>query len=117
MKGPRVTTPTDQLHHLLNLSIIWFHSKSFSFAELPSQPVDMVIDALTNHDNNDIKYNWLSCVIEWANHNKAPVLALDPCIRSSKPGNVFGSITQTFHSYSLYVHDVLHRMQYFSEDA
>ena len=61
---------------------------SFLISDLPSQPVDLVIDALSNSDNNETQYHWLPWVIEWANHNKAPVLALDPCIRSSKPGQM-----------------------------
>eukprot|EP00794_Sanderia_malayensis_P016969 gene16969-18680_t len=52
--------------------------------DLPTQPVDMVIDALTNHDNSEVQNDWLPWVIEWANHKKAPVLALDPCIRSPR---------------------------------
>ncbi|XP_065051460.1 enhancer of mRNA-decapping protein 3-like [Rhopilema esculentum] len=56
--------------------------------ELPSLPVDLVIDALTCVDNNDTQYDWLPIVIGWANHNKAPVLALDPCIRTAKQDSI-----------------------------
>eukprot|EP00795_Rhopilema_esculentum_P013154 gene13154-3947_t len=65
-----------------------FGSNALIYQELPSLPVDLVIDALTCVDNNDTQYDWLPIVIGWANHNKAPVLALDPCIRTAKQDSI-----------------------------
>lgn len=54
-----------------------------SIAELPTQPVDLVINALIGHDAEpEDEMSKLIPVIRWANNNKAPVLILDPCSRA-----------------------------------
>jgi len=51
---------------------------------LPSQPVDLVVDTLSSNESSEFQYSALLPVVDWANRNKAPVLALDPCIRSKQ---------------------------------
>lgn len=51
--------------------------------DLPSQPVDMIIDAMIGHENHQ-PTPWLPYAVSWANQNKAPVLSIDPCIPNSK---------------------------------
>jgi hypothetical protein len=48
-------------------------------ADLPRKPVDMIISALDNHCGNAVNAaSWYVAAVEWANHSKAPVLAIDP---------------------------------------
>jgi len=54
-----------------------------STRELPSQPVDMIIDAMVGHENHQ-PTPWLPYAVSWANQNKAPVMSIDPCIPNSK---------------------------------
>lgn len=54
-----------------------------SHKDLPSQPVDMIIDAMVGHENHQ-PTPWLPYAVSWANQNKAPVLSIDPCIPNSK---------------------------------
>ena len=64
-----------------------YYSVIVSIADLPSQPVDLVIDALLSNESNEFEYDQMITVVDWANRNKAPVLALDPCIRSKQGAN------------------------------
>ena len=53
-------------------------------AELPSQPIDMIINCLDNHENICLKDQaWHKQAVAWANQNKAPVLAIDPPVTGS----------------------------------
>ena len=54
-----------------------------STKELPSQPVDMIIDAMIGHENHQ-PTPWLPYAVSWANQNKAPVLSIDPCIPNTR---------------------------------
>jgi len=55
-----------------------------SYRDLPSQPVDIVIDAMIGLDNSDVLPDWLPFAISWANQNKAPLLSIDPIIPRTK---------------------------------
>lgn len=47
--------------------------------DLSSSAVDIIINAMDTHGNT--QYNqqgWFIACSEWANHNRAPVLSLDP---------------------------------------
>ena len=51
--------------------------------DLPKKPVDMIISALDNHSTSSSSSGmdevpWYRAAIEWANRNKASVLAVDP---------------------------------------
>ena len=50
----------------------------FSFPELPSHPVDLVVDALLGHAQKQDVLEQMLAAVTWANQNKAPVVALDP---------------------------------------
>ena len=55
-----------------------------SYRELPSQPVDIVIDAMIGLENCENLPDWLPYATSWANQNKAPLLSIDPCVPSTK---------------------------------
>lgn len=52
--------------------------------DLPSGSVDIIINALDNQDSPNLKdQTWYKTLVEWANQNRAPVLAMDPPAESS----------------------------------
>ena len=53
------------------------------YKDLPSKPVDMVIDAMVGLESDSKELDWLPYAISWANQNKAPLLAIDPCLTQS----------------------------------
>ncbi|KXJ12342.1 enhancer of mRNA-decapping protein 3 [Exaiptasia diaphana] len=50
-----------------------------SVKDFPQFPVDLVIDALLDHEKSSPILEQTLNAVEWANDNKAPVLAIDPC--------------------------------------
>lgn len=46
--------------------------------DLPTQPVDIIIDAMIGLESKSVP-DWFSLVASWANQNKAPILSIDPC--------------------------------------
>lgn len=74
--------------HLSFYHILSADRNTFLISDLPSQPVDLVIDTISSIENNSKQNEYLPEVIEWANRNKAPVLALDPCIRYPRPSKI-----------------------------
>lgn len=47
--------------------------------DLPKGTVDIIINALDNHENMVLRdQSWYRTLVEWANNSKAPVLAIDP---------------------------------------
>eukprot|EP00062_Callorhinchus_milii_P002656 gi/632939021/ref/XP_007907332.1/ PREDICTED: enhancer of mRNA-decapping protein 3 [Callorhinchus milii] len=47
--------------------------------DLPDTPVDLVINCLDCHENPFLRDQpWYRAAVEWANHNRAPVLSIDP---------------------------------------
>ncbi|XP_065676635.1 enhancer of mRNA-decapping protein 3 [Hydra vulgaris] len=54
-----------------------------SYKDLPTKPVDLVIDAMMGLESNPKSFDWLPYAISWANQNKAPLLAIDPCLIQS----------------------------------
>lgn len=72
-----------QLQAQVNLFVSAGGTLIKSHNELPSQPVDMIIDAMVGLENHHAT-PWLHYVVSWANQNKAPVLSIDPCIPNSK---------------------------------
>ena len=55
-----------------------------SYKELPSQPVDMIIDAMYGMDTSQHNADWLPYAVSWANQNKAPMFSIDPCMPETK---------------------------------
>ncbi|KAF3686890.1 Enhancer of mRNA-decapping protein 3 LSM16 protein -like protein YjeF domain-containing protein 1 [Channa argus] len=50
-----------------------------SVTDLPSSPVDLVINCLDCHENPLLKEQpWYQQAADWANQNRAPVLSIDP---------------------------------------
>jgi len=48
-------------------------------ADLPSGPIDIIINAMDTHDNVYLReQTWYRLLVEWAGNIRAPVLALDP---------------------------------------
>ncbi len=49
-------------------------------SDLPRKPVDVIINALIGHSDSGAASHqeWYQSVTEWANQNKASVLAIDP---------------------------------------
>jgi len=51
----------------------------YRFPDLPKKPVDMIISALDNHASiSSNSAPWFTAAVEWANSNKASILAIDP---------------------------------------
>ena len=72
-----------------------------SYQDLPSQPVDMVIDATIGLENGDKYPDWLPYAVSWANQKKAPVLSVDPCILNNPSGiHVFSRL---WHQYDYFL--------------
>ncbi|CAB4010986.1 enhancer of mRNA-decapping 3-like [Paramuricea clavata] len=70
---------------------LFFHTGSkliSNVADLPNEPVDLVIHALFSPEEESTNQMspQLTSVNQWANDNKAPVLLLDPCSRSRMLG-------------------------------
>lgn len=55
--------------------------------EFPQFPVDLVIVALLDHQRSSPILEQTLTAVEWANDNKAPVLAIDPCEFNAVLGN------------------------------
>ncbi|XP_043837530.1 enhancer of mRNA-decapping protein 3 isoform X2 [Dromiciops gliroides] len=50
-----------------------------SLKDLPSSPVDLVINCLDCHENAFLRDQpWYKAAVDWANQNRAPVLSIDP---------------------------------------
>ena len=50
-----------------------------TIADLPSFPVEMVINTLDTHEGRGFQdQGWYRSVVGWTQHSKAPILALDP---------------------------------------
>ncbi|XP_061173200.1 enhancer of mRNA-decapping protein 3-like [Saccostrea echinata] len=53
--------------------------RTASLKDLPSSAVDIIINAMDTHENTQYKQQgWFIASTEWANHNRAPVLSIDP---------------------------------------
>lgn len=49
------------------------------FPDLPTSPVDLVINCLDCHENQLLNEQaWYQSAADWANQNRAPVLSIDP---------------------------------------
>lgn len=47
--------------------------------DLPTSPVDLVINCLDSHEDLLLReHSWNQSATDWANHNRAPVLTIDP---------------------------------------
>ena len=47
--------------------------------DLPTSPVDLVINCLDCHENPLLReQSWYQTAAQWANRNRAPVLSIDP---------------------------------------
>ena len=48
--------------------------------DLPRKPVDVIVNALNSHADSGatLQQEWYQSVTDWANQNKASVLAIDP---------------------------------------
>ncbi|XP_056268620.1 enhancer of mRNA-decapping protein 3-like isoform X2 [Pseudoliparis swirei] len=52
-----------------------------SVKDLPTSPVDLVINCLDCHENPMLReQSWYQSAVDWANQNRAPVLSIDPAI-------------------------------------
>ncbi|CAC5413803.1 EDC3 [Mytilus coruscus] len=52
--------------------------------DLPLGSVDIIINALDNQETPNLKDQvWYKTLVEWANQNRAPVLAMDPPVESN----------------------------------
>ncbi|KAI3377010.1 hypothetical protein L3Q82_000234 [Scortum barcoo] len=52
-----------------------------SIKDLPSSPVDLVINCLDCHENRLLReQSWYQSAADWANQNRAPVLSIDPAV-------------------------------------
>lgn len=52
-----------------------------SVKDLPTSPVDLVINCLDCHENPLLReQSWYQSAADWANQNRAPVLSIDPAI-------------------------------------
>lgn len=58
----------------------------YFISDFPDLPVDLVIDALSGHEQSKQVLEQTLTAIEWANDNKAPVLSIDPCEHSASLG-------------------------------
>lgn len=54
------------------------------YKDLPTQPVDIIIDAMYGMDTSQHNADWLPYAVSWANQNKAPLLSIDPCMPETK---------------------------------
>ncbi|XP_062569542.1 enhancer of mRNA-decapping protein 3-like [Saccostrea cucullata] len=53
--------------------------RTASLKDLSSSAVDIIINAMDTHENTQYKQQgWFIASTEWANHNRAPVLSIDP---------------------------------------
>ncbi|KAM3625000.1 uncharacterized protein V6R79_005387 [Siganus canaliculatus] len=53
-----------------------------SVKDLPTSPVDLVINCLDCHENQLLReQSWYQSAADWANQNRAPVLSIDPAFR------------------------------------
>lgn len=49
--------------------------------DLPTSPVDLVINCLDCHENHLLReQSWYQTAADWANSNRAPVLSIDPAV-------------------------------------
>ncbi|TKS69759.1 Enhancer of mRNA-decapping protein 3 LSM16 protein -like protein [Collichthys lucidus] len=49
--------------------------------DLPTSPVDLVINCLDCHENRLLReQSWYKSAADWANQNRAPVLSIDPAV-------------------------------------
>ncbi|KAM9410139.1 enhancer of mRNA-decapping protein 3-like isoform 2-T3 [Pholidichthys leucotaenia] len=61
--------------------------------DLPTTPVDLVINCLGSHENPMLReHPWYQSAADWANQNRAPVLSIDPPV-SEQPQAVEGKWT------------------------
>ncbi|XP_040269686.1 enhancer of mRNA-decapping protein 3 isoform X3 [Bufo bufo] len=55
--------------------------------DLPDCPVDLVINCLDCHENAFLQDQpWYRSAVDWANHNRAPVLSIDPPVGDLEQG-------------------------------
>ncbi|XP_048225448.1 enhancer of mRNA-decapping protein 3 isoform X2 [Perognathus longimembris pacificus] len=58
-----------------------------SLKDLPTSPVDLVINCLDCPENAFLRDQpWYKAAVAWANQNRAPVLSIDPPARELEPG-------------------------------
>ncbi|XP_074650254.1 enhancer of mRNA-decapping protein 3-like [Tubulanus polymorphus] len=70
-----VRSLADELH-LYNVSD---GKKVSTVSELPTTPVDIIVNAIDSQDQpHNQTQNWYKAMVNWSNESKAPVLALDP---------------------------------------
>lgn len=59
----------------------------FLSADLPTSPVDLVINCLDCPENAFLRDQpWYKAAVAWANQNRAPVLSIDPPVREVEQG-------------------------------
>ncbi|XP_013965038.1 enhancer of mRNA-decapping protein 3 isoform X1 [Canis lupus baileyi] len=59
----------------------------FSPADLPTSPVDLVINCLDCPENAFLRDQpWYKAAVAWANRNRAPVLSIDPPVHEGEQG-------------------------------
>jgi hypothetical protein len=79
----QLIVPVQRYENLCNVAaVVWL--------DLPRTPVDMIISALHGDTTDKLeKSSWYQEAAEWANQNKAPVLAIDP-----PPGHVLSIVAK-----------------------
>uniref|UniRef100_UPI0037E79EAD enhancer of mRNA-decapping protein 3-like n=1 Tax=Semicossyphus pulcher TaxID=241346 RepID=UPI0037E79EAD len=56
-----------------------------SLKDLPTSPVDLVINCLDCHENRLLReQSWYQSAADWANSNRAPVLSIDPAVNEQR---------------------------------
>lgn len=59
----------------------------FPPADLPTSPVDLVINCLDCPENAFLRDQpWYKAAVAWANRNRAPVLSIDPPVHEGEQG-------------------------------
>lgn len=68
------------LKHCVHQLYVSFFS-FFFVLDLPTSPVDLVINCLDCHENRLLReQSWYKLAADWANQNRAPVLSIDPSV-------------------------------------
>ncbi|XP_063045314.1 enhancer of mRNA-decapping protein 3-like [Engraulis encrasicolus] len=76
---PNFVKMQEALTHEISLFGRAWGKQVSSIRDLPTSPVDLVVNCLDSHENPQLREQpWYRAAAQWANQNKAPVLTIDP---------------------------------------
>ncbi|XP_076012059.1 enhancer of mRNA-decapping protein 3-like [Genypterus blacodes] len=82
---PNFVKMQEQVTNELNLYIRTSRKQVASVKDLPTSPVDLLINCLDCHENLLLSEQaWYQSVADWANQNRAPVLSIDPPVSGQR---------------------------------